>query len=264
MTGNVAPLASSPARGPQHRSGPEKRRPSLFWVCAAIAVPPIKLFTRLTLQEGDRLPAKGPFILAPNHYTEIDPIVVGVAVWRLGRAPRFLAKEALFRVPVIGWLLTRTGQIPVQRGGASRGAVALTSAKRLIDRGESVVIYPEGSLTRDPDLWPMRGKTGAVRVALEHDIPIIPVAHWGAQDLMSRYGRKFRLWPRAKIRMRFGAPVDLSEFRGRPLDQVVLNAATARVIDAITVLLEELREQKAPVARWDPQEHRQQETGRFD
>lgn len=219
---------------------------------------------RLRITGGEKVPASGACVLAPNHYSEIDPIVVAVALWRLGRAPRFLAKEALFRVPGIGMLLRASGQIPVTRGGASRGSVPLESARRLLERGESIIIYPEGSLTRDPNLWPMRGKTGAVRVALEQGIPLIPLAHWGTQQLMGRYGRRLRVFPRSTIQIKIGDPVDLSAFRGKPLEPAVLTAATSTVMAAITALLEDLRHEQAPPRRWDPNEHRQTETGRLD
>ncbi len=106
-------------------------------------------------------------MLAPNHYSEFDPLIVAGAVWRLGRAPRFMAKESLFRVPVLGWALRGTGMIPVARASSAAAAKqTLAQSKELVEHGRGVIVYPEGTLTRDPDLWPMRGKSGAVRLAL--------------------------------------------------------------------------------------------------
>ena len=150
--------------------------------------------------------------------SNIDPVVVGEAVWRLGRAPRFLAKASLFSVPAVGGLLRVLGQIPVERGGASRGAIPLSAAKRLLAEGQGVIVYPEGSLTRDPDLWPMRGKTGAARLALQLGLPVIPMAHWGAQTLMPVNTTRIRLRPRARVQVIFGDPVDLSDL-GRVADK---------------------------------------------
>jgi 1-acyl-sn-glycerol-3-phosphate acyltransferase len=127
-----------------------------------------------------------------------------------------------------------------------------------------VVIYPEGTLTRDPDLWPMRGKTGAVRSALQAGIPIIPAAHWGTQHVMPRYAKKISLFPRKTIYITFGDPVDLSAFAGRGLDSKTLAEATDVVMQAITALVEELRGEKAPASRWDPAKNNQTETGRFE
>jgi 1-acyl-sn-glycerol-3-phosphate acyltransferase len=109
----------------------------------------------------------------------------------------------------------------------------------------------------------MRGKTGAVRLALEYGIPVVPLAHWGTQDVMPRYSKKISLFPRHTIHIKVGDPVDLSAFMGKPLSNAVLAGATAAVMDAITHLLEELRGEKAPDIRWNPAEHNQTETGKF-
>jgi 1-acyl-sn-glycerol-3-phosphate acyltransferase len=245
------------------RAPRETRKPSIFWLLAAVALPPMNLSIRFVFHHPEKLPAEGAIVLSPNHYSEIDPLVMGVAVFKQGRLPRFLAKASLFQVPVLRGLLRASGQIPVERAGGN-GHQALRAAEELVEKGRLVVVYPEGSLTRDPDLWPMRGKTGAVRIALERDIPVIPVAHWGTQQIMPRYSKKLVLFRRKRIDVSFGDPVDLAEFRGRPLEPAVLAAATNRVMDAITDLLAELRDEPAPAKRWDPATHKQSETGRFD
>jgi 1-acyl-sn-glycerol-3-phosphate acyltransferase len=185
-------------------------------------------------------------------------------MWKLGRAPRFLAKASLFRVPVVGAVLRGTGQIPVERAGSVRGSQPLKAAHELADKGNAVIIYPEGTLTRDPQIWPMRGKTGAVRMALEQNLPLIPAAHWGTQAVMARYSNKISLFPRKTIKVAFGDPVDLDEFRGKPINSALLTAATELVMADITSLLEGLRGETAPVERWNPSAHNQKETGRFE
>jgi 1-acyl-sn-glycerol-3-phosphate acyltransferase len=240
----------------------EKRRPSVWWLLAGPAAPIARRLARTRIIDGHKLPATGAYILTPNHMSNIDPVVVGEAVWRLGRAPRFLAKASLFGVPVVGAMLRALGQIPVERGGASRGAIPLSAAKRLIAEGQGVIVYPEGSLTRDPDLWPMRGKTGAARLALQLGLPVVPVAHWGAQVLMPVNSTRIRLRPRAHVRLIFGDPVDLSDL-GRVADKAALATATDRIMAAITALLEELRGETAPTERWDPTKHGQSEIGTF-
>lgn len=241
----------------------EKLRPSLWWVLGALAVPFMRGVARIRILHPEKLPRTGPFILTPNHHSNIDPLVVAVAVWRLGRAPRFMAKASLFRIPVVGMLLRSVGQIPVERGGLQRGAVPIGAAKRIVAEGHCVVVYPEGSLTRDPGIWPMRGKTGAARLALELGIPVVPVAHWGTQDLMPIYSKKLRLRPRAHIDVLFGDPVDVSPWAGKATDPAALLAATTAIMAAVTGLLEELRGETAPAERWDPAKHGQAETGRF-
>lgn len=240
----------------------EKRRPSVWWLIAGPVAPVARVLARTRIRDGDKLPSAGAYILTPNHLSNIDPVVVGEAVWRLGRAPRFLAKASLFTVPVVGALLRAMGQIPVDRGGASRGAVPLSSAQRLVAEGRGVIVYPEGSLTRDPDLWPMRGKTGAARLALQLGVPVIPVAHWGAQALMPVNTTKLRLRPRAHVELIFGDPVDLSDL-GRVADKAAMRIATDRIMAAITALLEQLRGETAPPERWDPTQHGQTEIGSF-
>ena len=235
----------------------------VFRILAFLILPFMHLVARYRIHDGEKLPASGAFVLAPNHYSEIDPIVVGVVMWKMGRMPRYLAKAGLFTVPVLGWFMRKTQQVPVERAGAVRGKDPLVAARKISDEGLGVVIYPEGSLTRDPDLWPMRGKSGAVRMALTAGIPIIPAAHWGTQLVMPRYAKRISLFPRKTIHVKFGDPVDLSEFAGKPLDSSTLNAATARVMDDITALLEDLRNEKAPTERWDPAKNNQKETGRF-
>ena len=216
------------------------------------------------IRDGKKLPRSGAFVFAPNHYSEIDPVVMGVVAWKLGRLPHFMAKGSLFRIPVLGYLLRKSGQIPVERGGSVRGSEPVKAAELMVEKGQMVVVYPEGTLTRDPDLWPMRGKTGAVRVALERGIPIVPAAHWGTQELMPRYSKKISIFPRKHIIVKIGDPLDLAEFRERPLDSATLSAATAVVMDAITALLEDIRQEKAPLERWNPAAHDQKETGRFE
>jgi 1-acyl-sn-glycerol-3-phosphate acyltransferase len=236
----------------------------IFRLLATIALPPMSAIAKIRLSGVENVPVTGAFVLAPNHYSEIDPLIIGVAMWKVGRMPRYMAKASLFSVPVIGGLLRASGQIPVQRAGAARGSDPLAAAKQIADQGLAVVIYPEGSLTRDPDLWPMRGKTGAVRTALEQGIPVIPAAHWGTQLVMPRYAKKINVFPRKTVQVRFGPPVDLSAFAGRKLDTATLTAATDVVMDAITALFEELRGEKAPAERWDPAHHNQKDTGRFE
>jgi len=245
---------------------PETTRPSLFWPLAVIVVPLVSLLARIRIHGREKLPREGAFVLAPNHYSEFDPLIVAVAVWRLGRAPRFMAKESLFRVPVLGWILRRTGMIPVARSSsASAAKQTMKQSEELVEHGRGVIVYPEGTLTRDPDLWPMRGKSGAVRLALADDIPLIPVAQWGTQQIMGRYQKGLSLWPlRKPIDLVIGDPVDISDLRGRAGEPAALNEATTRLMNAITVLLEGLREEKAPAERWNPTSHGQKETGRLD
>lgn len=221
---------------------------------------------RYRFTADSKLPRSTPFILAPNHYSEIDPLAMGAAVWHLGRVPRFMAKASLFKVPVMKWFLRVSGQIPVERSGGARAgndANPMGAASQLMKKSAGVIVYPEGSLTRDPDLWPMRGKSGAVRLALESGIPLIPIAHWGTQNLMPRYGKKLHPFPKKTIHVAVGEPLDLTRFQGREIDQKLVSEATELLMTAITNLLAGLRGEEPPAERWNPAQHGQTETGRM-
>ncbi|MCO5294531.1 MAG: 1-acyl-sn-glycerol-3-phosphate acyltransferase [Homoserinimonas sp.] len=239
-------------------------RTFMFRFLASIVLPLMNLLGKYKVEGGEHLPGRGAVVVSPNHYSEIDPLVIGVAIWKLGRTPRYLAKASLFKVPILGWLLRRSDQIPVDRHAPRSGGDPLQAANQLVEKQLLVVVYPEGTLTRDPDLWPMRGKSGAVRLALEADVPLIPVAHWGTQQIMARYGKKISFFPRKKVSVLFGPPVDLSKYRGKELNAAALNKATDEVMEAIAKLLGELRGEEPPKKRWDPAKMGQSETGRFE
>ncbi len=250
---------------PRPRASREKTRPSVFWPLAAIVVPLMGLVAKVEIAGGENLPREGAYVLAPSHDSEFDPLIVALATWRLGRAPRFMAKESLFRVPVLGWALRATGMVPVARASSAAAAKqTMQNAAQLVEHGRGVIVYPEGSLTRDPELWPMRGKTGAVRLALAGDIPLVPMAHWGTQAILPRYG-KLSLWPlRKRVQVLVGEPVDLSAYRDRGTQPSALVEATDVVMARIAALQGELRGQQPPASRWNPADHGQKETGRLE
>jgi 1-acyl-sn-glycerol-3-phosphate acyltransferase len=251
--------------GTTHAVGPTSEKTAIFRFIAYSLLPMMNVLARYRVHGLENVPAAGSFVVAPNHYSNIDPIVIGLGLWRSGRMPRYLAKASLFRNPVVGALLLKAEQIPVERSGNSRDGVGpLKQAQDIAAAGHAVVIYPEGSLTRDPDGWPMRGKYGAVRTAMDAGIPLIPAASWGAQLVMPQKTNRISVFPRKTVDIVFGEPVDLSDFAGRPRDSRVLAEATARLMAAITALVEDLRNETAPVERWNPTEHGQTEIGRFD
>lgn len=244
------------------KATPEKSRPSVFWPLAAIIVPAVGLFARIEIRGAENLPREGAYVLAPNHNSEFDPLVVAVAVWRLGRAPRFMAKESLFRVPVLGGALKATGMVPVPR--TSSGAnQSMKAAEQIARDGRGVIVYAEGTLTRDPELWPMRGKTGAVRLALAGDLPLLPMAQWGVQDILPRYGKP-RFPRRSHVVVEFGPALDLSAYAATPTQPSTLVKATDAMMNRIAEMLSGIRGLPAPAERWDPSKHGQNETGRLE
>lgn len=209
----------------------------------------------LTLRDWrgqERVPQTGGVLVVVNHISNVDPLAIGQFLAFSGRWPRFLAKASLFRLPVVGRIIRACGQIPVERGTAT-AKDALAAAVEAVRAGRAVVVYVEGTITLDPDLWPMRGRTGAARIALQTGVPVVPVGQWGAQDIM--YGKKIhlpKLLPRKTFRVLVGEPVPLEDLRAVPADAAVLAEATARMTDAITALVAELRGEQPPAERFDP------------
>jgi 1-acyl-sn-glycerol-3-phosphate acyltransferase len=225
-----------------------------FWLRLAVVVlkPLLLTLTRRSWRGAERIPSNGGVIVCVNHVSHVDPLTFAHFVWEAGRSPRFLAKEELFRVPFVGRVLRGARQIPVHResGAASFAYAAAVTAAR---RGECVCIYPEGTLTRDPDLWPMAGRTGAARVALATGVPVVPVAQWGPEQILAPYTRRLRLLPRRRVQVVAGPPVDLAEFAGGPEPSADdLSRATERIMTAITELLGGLRDGTPPAERFDP------------
>ena len=160
------------------------------------------------------------------------------------RYPVFMIKSPVFEVKFIGPLLYKVGQLPVYRGRGDAGLV-LKQAEQALAAGACVIVYPEGTASRDPDLWPMVGKTGAARLALTTGAPVIPIAHWGAQDILPYGSKKVHLFPRKTVRMAAGPPVDLSAYAGQRLGASTLRAATADIMADITALLAKIRQRDA-------------------
>ncbi len=229
----------------------EQKRGWAFTVAASILKPTLLTATSRTWIDGEKIPAKGGCIVVLNHVSHVDPLLTAHFVYDHGRLPRYLAKSGLFRNPYLRGLLTSAGQIPVERLTAS-AAGAYDAGVAAIEAGECVVVYPEGSLTRDPDLWPMRGKSGAARLALATGVPVIPVGHWGAQTLLPPYSMKPDLLPRKRITMKAGDPVPLEDLRGKEATPAVVQEATDRIMAAIVAIVEDLRGEKAPAERFDP------------
>ncbi|WP_433527871.1 lysophospholipid acyltransferase family protein [Micromonospora sp. CA-263727] len=222
-------------------------RPPLIWRAAQLlARVVVGLLARLEVT-GD-IPAAlrgGPLILAANHISPFDPIVLAAACRHRRVAPRIMATGGLFRTPVIGAAMRSAGHIRVDRGtsGVHR---ALDDAAAAAIAGAPILVYPEGRIGLDPGLWPERGKTGAARLALSCGAPVVPVAQWGSHEVLPYRtpkgllgGVARALLRRPRVRVHFGVPVDLSD-----LTHGVAGAArlgTDRIIDALTDTLVPLR-----------------------
>lgn len=223
-----------------------------FWYRLAVVIlrPILVMVAGREWRGAEHLPRTGGVVVVTNHVSHIDPLLFAHFLFDNGRLPRFLGKEVLFRVFFVGQVLRGAKQIPVYRESADASA-AYRSAVAAVRAGECVAIYPEATLTRDPDLWPMVGKTGAARVALETGAPVIPIAQWGPQELLPPYAKRPHLFPRPTVHVWAGPPVDLAEFQGRPIDGPLLREVTERIMADVTALLEQIRGETAPAVRFD-------------
>jgi 1-acyl-sn-glycerol-3-phosphate acyltransferase len=223
-------------------------------LAACILKPLTWAFMKRDWRGLDNVPTEGGVILAANHISHADPIALAdYIVYGTGRIARFLAKSTLFkRRNIVGAVMRGAGQIPVHRHTAD-ASLALKDAVDALHKGECIAIYPEGTVSRDPDKWPMLAKTGVARLALLSGAPVIPVAQWGAEEILDSYRTKgLHLLPRHTMRIVAGPPVDLSAYDGRELTADVLRAATDDVMRAITRVLEGIRGETAPAEVFDP------------
>ncbi|WP_329174271.1 MULTISPECIES: lysophospholipid acyltransferase family protein [unclassified Streptomyces] len=235
------------------------RRRIGFWyrLAAVIAKPPLIVLFKRDWRGMEHIPVNDGFITAVNHNSYLDPLSYAHFQYNTGRVPRFLAKAGLFKPLFVGSVLRGTGQIPVFRE-TTDAANAFRAAVAAIEAGECVAFYPEGTLTRDPDQWPMVSKTGVARVALLTKAPVIPVAQWGANEVMPPYAKekRLRLFPRKTLRVLAGPPVDLDAFYGQEPTAETLRAVTETIMRSVAELLAELRGETAPDGLYDPRKAR--------
>lgn len=211
----------------------------------ALAAVVTRLLSRLELSGQGRYDDSHGLILAANHINPFDPIALSAACRRIGLAPRFLAQEGLFTTPVIGPLMRRAGHIRVDRDKPTAPR-ALHDALDALAQGDVILVYPEGRISRDPGLWPERGKTGTGRLILQTKASLVPVAIWGSHEVLP-YAAPQGMWPaiwralrhRPTVRVHFGQPLDVSGIDGtRP---GAAQKITDRLMDAIVEALEPLR-----------------------
>lgn len=251
------------------RSTAGTRAPLTAWALTATARVATVLTGRLEIDGATALPARlpEPFLIAANHTGIFDTAVLLAACHRVGIAPRFVTNGGLFDTPVLGTLLRRAGHLRVDPYAAGC-AVRDTALLPEVHSGRPVLIYPEGRISRDPDLWPDRGQTGLARLALATGLPVLPIAQWGAHEVIpaatppvrgvTGFLQLTRVWThalhplhRTVFRVRIGSPVDLGGLRiGRTGDAM---RAHARIMQAITEALVPLRvDEPGPPRVHDP------------
>ena len=245
---------------------PPKGKPlgtnAAFRIGAGILRPILNLVVKRDWCGVENVPKNGAAIVVCNHLSYLDPLTFTHFLYNNGRAPRYLGKEQVFRVPFIGWFIKAAGQIPVSR--ESKDAIkGFEHAIAVLKAGHMLGVYPEGTLTRDENLWPMKAKTGVARLALETGVPVYPCASWGPERVIPPYSKKIKLFPRTKVSVIMGKPVDLSKWRGRGSEPSAVEEASEAIMDEITKLLEQIRGEKAPAVRFDPKKSDLPRTGNF-
>lgn len=234
----------APGRGPRERTYRTLLRIVRFL---------LHLCTRRTQVGTQHLPVHGAVIVVGNHLSVADAFVLTAAVARRGRRIRMLGTAGLFTAPVLGALLRKAGYIPVHRR-SSDPAAALAPAREALAAGQCVGLYPEGAITRLPDGWPARARTGVVRLALDTGAPVVPLAQWGTHRFVGAEGTRWRalLSPltRPRVDVRIGAPLDLRALLGvssaAQASAAQLRAGADAVMDALLLELTALRGEPAP------------------
>jgi 1-acyl-sn-glycerol-3-phosphate acyltransferase len=230
-----------------------------FWVrlCVIMLYPLGGLLFRIRWWHLDRIPPSGGVIIVINHLSQLDTVLMARLVWQSGRVPRFMVKNDVFSWPIVGTIIRRSRQIPVLRGTAD-AAMSLHAAIEALDRGEAVIIYPEGTTTKDPAGWPMQAKTGIARlVLLTPATPVVPVGQWGAQR---RKGWRRLVPVRRVASASVGHALDLSGYRGAEATLSVLRDITNTIMLAVRQEVAEARGEPPPVEFFrppTPEKHKQ-------
>jgi 1-acyl-sn-glycerol-3-phosphate acyltransferase len=215
------------------------RRPEP-WMRFAVSVlrPPIALWFNWRFEGREHIPKEGPIIAACNHISYFDPLAHGLMMVKAGRRPRFLTKSEMYKGFFMRHLLEGAKQIKVERGSGS--AAPVDAAIAALAAGESVMIYPEATITRNPDFTPMQAKSGVARIALASGAPVVPVAVWGSQHVAQKEGMKSLSFGRP-IWVKAGAPLDFSAYEDRQDEPGVLREVADAVMDELSRLVTDLR-----------------------
>jgi 1-acyl-sn-glycerol-3-phosphate acyltransferase len=223
-----------------------------FTFIAVLMRPLLTTLCKRDWRGREHVPQDGGVIVVVNHYSFFDPLSVGHYLVAAGhRTPRFLAKSGVFKQPMLGKLFRAAGQIPVYRDSRD-AALAFRDALTAVERGEVIIVYPEGTMTKDPDLWPMAGKTGAARIALRTGAPVLPIAQWGAQEVFASYSKKPQFFPRKTLKVTAGEPMDLRALVGPAATKDALERGTELIMDRLTEMLAEIRGEEPPAVRFQP------------
>lgn len=242
----------SALRAPERRSLKDANREPAsraYHVVARFARFVNPLLTRRTWAGAEHIPKTGGIIIVANHTSNYDPLALGeFLIYAGGRWPRFLGKSEIWKVPVLGWFARKCEQIPVFRNTDQAVNSLVHAEEALEEKGHAVAIYPEGTITADPDVWPMTGRRGAAQLALKTGVPVIPVVAFGPHRV---FGQKelepWRIFGRRKpVRVMARPALDLSAYLGVEPTKEVLDDVTELILDTLTDMVAELRDEQPP------------------
>ena len=205
--------------------------PFLYWGLRSLLVPAFLIYLRMRRVGREHLPKQGPLLLAANHRSFLDPFVIGTLV---RRPVYYMAKRELFEKPWQAWILNGLGAFPVDRGTGDRGA--MDTARAILERGDCVVVFPEGTRVRSGPLGTPRRGIG--RLALETGVPVAPVAVLGSENVR----RGWRIRPR-KVQLRVGRPLNFPT--GGSSSPALAAAVTDRIWACISLQWEWLGGERA-------------------
>lgn len=185
----------------------------------------------------EHIPSEGPALICPNHVSYLDPPVIGIA------SPRrccYMAKASLFKIPLLGGFIRKSYSYPVDRDEGGRQAIRIGTT--LLEAGELVVIFPEGTRSPTGDLIP--GQPGAAFIASRAGAPVIPAAIWGTDIVLPMHAKRIYRCP---VYVRFGAAMQLPRpAEGERLSRAQLQEFTDELMGRIGALRREIESQVPP------------------
>lgn len=203
-----------------------------YWFMKAILKPLLRAVYRIRAEGVENIPKQGGAIIAANHLSFLDSFFIPLVVKR--RKVTYLAKADYFKSWKTSWFFKGVGQISCEREGGKRSQQSLEIAQEVLEGGNLLGIYPEG--TRSPDGYLHRARTGVARLALASGAVVIPCGVIGTEEVMPKDAKFPRLTGRRRVLLRFGRPLDFSRYRGQERDRYVLRSVADEIMFEIMQL----------------------------
>lgn len=201
----------------------------------------LSTFWRWRFIDLHKIPSDGPVLIAANHISYFDPFCHAYCVDSAKRVLRIFGKEEVFRIPIAGRILLAMKMIPIRRGSGESGPVEV--AIKALNEGGVIVVYPESTITKRPDVLPQQGKTGISRISLAARVPVTPIAIWGSHWVIPPDRKKLRLNGfRKTILLKVGDPMYFDDLYGKQDDAEVRRDVTDRIMKELERMVVELQD----------------------